>query len=120
MYNLSPIYDCVYDCVLRLSTIVYKQKMLQSLMPRVVFQFMPRVAVAMQSIILLNMMAEKIPNGSSQVLTITVSSHVADDEFIVRPSTTHWSSFKAWTSTQRYNRDGFETMGDSQENQRRY
>lgn len=73
--------------------ILYKKKMLQSVMPRVVSKFWPRVAVAVQSIILLNKMAEKLPDGGSQVLTITVSIQVVDDELIVRPSSTNWSSF---------------------------
>ena len=57
--------------------IEFKQRTLKGIFPRFFLHFLPRMATAMHPLVLLMKLAEKLPDGKNQVLTITVSNVIA-------------------------------------------
>jgi pyruvate,water dikinase len=54
------------------NVVLFKQRTLKSLFPKVVLHFMPRLGAAMHPLLLLMKLAGKLPDGKNQVLTMTV------------------------------------------------
>jgi hypothetical protein len=52
----------------------FKQKTLKKLFPTIFLEFIPRMGVGFHPLLLLFKLAEKLPDGESQVLGITVST----------------------------------------------